>query len=189
VGKMCAGDTGRKAIGIRSSMNRQDGYDTVEWAAALPYANGKWECLADRTWAQRNSLRRSPSRRTLRAFAPMLRRRIIMTLDLPGRRLRASGFNESWPRTGGEHHAAARGSDRTTIAGTKSCRLSAYPILGHPPRRAWLRILRIGWRIRLRRIWKQWSIEDHYAQIQCPVFNQGAWYDIFLGGTLRTTCG
>jgi len=33
--------------------------------------------------------------------------------------------------------------------------------------------------------WKQWSIEDHYAQIQVPVFSMGAWYDIFLGGTLR----
>ena len=33
--------------------------------------------------------------------------------------------------------------------------------------------------------WKQWSIEDHYAQIQVAVFNLGAWYDIFLGGTLK----
>ena len=33
--------------------------------------------------------------------------------------------------------------------------------------------------------WKQWSIEDHYGQIQVPVFGLGAWYDIFLGGTLR----
>jgi putative CocE/NonD family hydrolase len=33
--------------------------------------------------------------------------------------------------------------------------------------------------------WKQLSIEDHYAQIQVPVFSMGAWYDIFLGGTLK----
>ena len=33
--------------------------------------------------------------------------------------------------------------------------------------------------------WKEWSIEDHYGQIQVPVFSFGAWYDIFLGGTLR----
>jgi putative CocE/NonD family hydrolase len=33
--------------------------------------------------------------------------------------------------------------------------------------------------------WKQWSIEDHYAQIQVPVFSIAAWYDIFLGGSLR----
>jgi putative CocE/NonD family hydrolase len=33
--------------------------------------------------------------------------------------------------------------------------------------------------------WKQLSIEDHYSQIQVPVFTIAAWYDIFLGGSLR----
>jgi hypothetical protein len=33
--------------------------------------------------------------------------------------------------------------------------------------------------------WKQWSIEDHYGQIHVPVFSVGAWYDVFLDGTLR----
>ncbi len=30
--------------------------------------------------------------------------------------------------------------------------------------------------------WKRWSrSSDHYAEIQVPVFSQGAWYDIFHG--------
>ena len=33
--------------------------------------------------------------------------------------------------------------------------------------------------------WKQISIEEHYSDIKVPVFNIGAWYDIFLGGTLH----
>src|SRR5207248_3987100 len=33
--------------------------------------------------------------------------------------------------------------------------------------------------------WKQISIEDYYADIQVPIYGIGAWYDIFLGGTLR----
>ena len=33
--------------------------------------------------------------------------------------------------------------------------------------------------------WKQWSIEDHYADIQVPVLSFAAWYDIFLGGSLK----
>lgn len=37
--------------------------------------------------------------------------------------------------------------------------------------------------------WKQISIEDHYRQIQVPVFSTGAWYDIFQGGTLRNYVG
>jgi len=33
--------------------------------------------------------------------------------------------------------------------------------------------------------WKALSIEEHYLQIQVPVFNIADWYDIFLGGSLR----
>jgi putative CocE/NonD family hydrolase len=33
--------------------------------------------------------------------------------------------------------------------------------------------------------WKAFSIEENYGQIQVPVFGLGAWYDIFLGGTLQ----
>jgi len=37
--------------------------------------------------------------------------------------------------------------------------------------------------------WKQVSIEDHFSQITVPIFHVGAWYDIFLGGTLRNYRG
>jgi hypothetical protein len=33
--------------------------------------------------------------------------------------------------------------------------------------------------------WKQWSIEDHYADITVPALHTAAWYDIFQGGSLR----
>ena len=33
--------------------------------------------------------------------------------------------------------------------------------------------------------WKQWSIEEHFADIQVPALHIGGWYDIFLTGTLR----
>src|SRR5262249_54784202 len=33
--------------------------------------------------------------------------------------------------------------------------------------------------------WKQISIEEHYGKIQVPVFSVAAWYDLFLGGSLR----
>jgi putative CocE/NonD family hydrolase len=37
--------------------------------------------------------------------------------------------------------------------------------------------------------WKKWSIEANYANIQIPVYHIGAWYDVFLGGTLRNYAG
>ena len=44
----------------------QDGYDTVEWAAALPYSNGKVGCSADPTSAPPRCLPPSPPRHTWR---------------------------------------------------------------------------------------------------------------------------
>ena len=37
--------------------------------------------------------------------------------------------------------------------------------------------------------WKQWSIEADYSRINIPAFHIGAWYDIFLGGTLKNYMG
>jgi putative CocE/NonD family hydrolase len=37
--------------------------------------------------------------------------------------------------------------------------------------------------------WKQWSIEADYSRIQVPAFHIGAWYDIFLQGSLRNYRG
>lgn len=37
--------------------------------------------------------------------------------------------------------------------------------------------------------WQEISIEDRYARIQVPALNLGGWYDIFQGGTLRNFSG
>ena len=37
--------------------------------------------------------------------------------------------------------------------------------------------------------WKPWSIEEHFADINVPVFTIAAWYDIFQDGSLRNYIG
>jgi putative CocE/NonD family hydrolase len=37
--------------------------------------------------------------------------------------------------------------------------------------------------------WKRWSIEEHYADFGVPALHITAWYDIFLGGSLRNYLG
>ena len=37
--------------------------------------------------------------------------------------------------------------------------------------------------------WKQWSIEERHAKILVSAYHAGGWYDIFLGGTLRSYIG
>lgn len=37
--------------------------------------------------------------------------------------------------------------------------------------------------------WERWSIQDHYQDIHVPALTVAAWYDIFLGGSLRNYAG
>lgn len=37
--------------------------------------------------------------------------------------------------------------------------------------------------------WKQWAIDADYSRINIPAYHVGAWYDIFLGGTIRNYMG
>ena len=37
--------------------------------------------------------------------------------------------------------------------------------------------------------WKQWSIQEHFGDINVPVLTIAAWYDIFQGGSLRNYIG
>lgn len=37
--------------------------------------------------------------------------------------------------------------------------------------------------------WQRWSLEPRHGQISVPALHLGAWYDIFLGGTLRNFTG
>src|SRR5271156_5061705 len=37
--------------------------------------------------------------------------------------------------------------------------------------------------------WQPWSIEEHYPDIQVPSLTVAAWFDIFLGGSLRNYAG
>jgi hypothetical protein len=96
-------------------------------------------------------------------------------------------FNESWT-TGLALNTLGRkaSSASDAVSWTQKLPLRSYPVLettaaeGLAPYFAdWLAHPSYD------EYWKQWSIEDHYAQIQVPVFSLGAWYDIFLGGTLR----
>ena len=75
---------------------------------------------------------------------------------------------------------------QNAVAWTQKVPLTSYPVL-ESPSTAGLAPYFTDWLAHPNYddYWKQWSIEDHYSQIQVPVFSLGAWYDIFLGGTLR----
>ncbi len=174
-----------------------DGYDTVEWAAALPYSNGKVGMFGGSYVGATQMLTAIAHPPHLAGVFPVVT---------------AANYHDGWTYQGGafeqwfnESWTSGLAQDtlnRRVAANTNALPwisrlpLDSYPLLdagglkgstivrdlapyfsdwlAHPSFDAY---------------WKQWSIEDNYGQIQVPVFSVAAWYDIFLGGSLGNYTG
>jgi hypothetical protein len=165
----------------------QDGYDTVEWAAALPYSNGKVGMFGGSYVGATQYLAAIAKPPHLAGICP----------DVT-----ASNYHDGWTYQGGAFEQwfdeswttglAANTINRRVDVGSDTRKwIQTLPLLSYPvfetPSATGLAPYFTDWLAHPNYddYWKQWSIEDHYAQIQVPVLSLGAWYDIFLGGTLR----
>ncbi len=165
----------------------QDGYDTVEWAAALPYSNGKVGMFGGSYVGATQFLAAIAKPPHLAGICP----NVTASNYHDGWTYQGGAFeqwfNESWT-TGLAENTIRRRAEKNydALGGTKVLPLLSYPVL-EPPSAEGLAPYFKDWLAHpsFDEYWKQISIEDHYAQIQVPVFNLGAWYDIFLGGTLK----
>jgi len=175
-----------------------DGYDTVEWAAALPNSNGKVGMFSGSYVGATQMLAAIAHPPHLAGICPVVT---------------ASNYHENWTYQGGafeqwfnESWTSGLAQDtlnRTikaesnALQGIKVLPLNLYPVfnihaaqdgtnmtytlapyfedwLAHPTYDSY---------------WKQWSIEDNYQNIQVPVLTIAAWYDLFQGGSLRNYMG
>jgi uncharacterized protein len=165
----------------------QDGFDTVEWAASLPYANGKVGMFGGSYVGATQYLAAIARPPHLAGICPT----ITASNYHDGWTYQGGAFeqwfNESWTTALAKNTLRRRvDSSGDALGGTKTLPLAAYNVL-EAPSAAGLATYFTDWLAHPNYddYWRQWSIEDHYAQIQVPVFSLGAWYDIFLGGTLR----
>jgi uncharacterized protein len=165
----------------------QDGYDTVEWAAALPYSNGKVGMFGGSYVGATQFLAAIARPPHLAGICPT----VTASNYHDGWTYQGGAFeqwfNESWTTGLAENTMRRRAEQKAdALAGAKVLPLISYPVL-EPPSAEGLAPYFKDWleHPNFDEYWKQLSIEDHYAQIQVPVFSFGAWYDIFLGGTLK----
>jgi len=165
----------------------QDGYETVEWAASLPYSNGKVGMFGGSYVGATQYLAAIAQPPHLAGICP----NYTASNYHDGWTYQGGAFeqwfNESWTSGLAENtitRKAMQGSDK--VGWAQKLPLLSYPVLMSPPAEV-LAPYFSDWLMHPNYddYWKQWSIEDHYAKIQVPVFSMGAWYDIFLGGTLR----
>jgi putative CocE/NonD family hydrolase len=175
-----------------------DGYDTVEWAAALPHSNGKVGMFSGSYVGATQMLAAISQPPHLAGICPVVT---------------ASNYHENWTYQGGAfeqwfneswisglaqdtiNHTVRQGAN--AMLGSEVLPLSQFPVfnvklasdgaglthilapyfldwLDHPTYDSY---------------WKQWSIEENYAKIQVPALTIAAWYDIFQGGSLRNYMG
>ena len=168
-----------------------DGYDTVEWAAALPYSNGKVGMFGSSYVGATQLLAAIAHPPHLAGISP-------------GET--ASNYHDGWAYQGGAFEQwmneswTARLSwdtlDRRLRKETNALHwveklpLNSFPVQMPAPQDN-LAPYFYDWLAHpsYDDFWKQWSIEDYFEQINIPAFHTGAWYDIFLRGTLRNYLG
>ena len=177
---------GRRVVHVQERV--ADGYDTVEWAAALPYSNGKVGMFGGSYVGATQFLAALAKPPHLAGICPT----VTASNYHDGWTYQGGAFeqwfNESWSSGLAENTMRRRAEEKyDALGGTKVLPLAiSYPVL-EPPSGEGIAPYFKDWLAHpnFDEYWKQWSIEDHYAQIQVPVLNIAAWYDIFLGGSLK----
>jgi putative CocE/NonD family hydrolase len=168
----------------------QDGYDTVEWVASLPYSTGAvgmWGGSYVGATQMLAAIARPPH---LVAIFPFVT---------------ASEYYEGWTYEGGalmqwftsswasglavdtSRRMAADASD--PLAWVKRLPVDDYRLIelpgggAAPYFRDWVAHERDD------EYWRPWKISDHYAEMTVKALHAGGWHDIFSGGTLRNYMG
>lgn len=176
----------------------QDGYDTVEWAAALPYSDGKVGMVGGSYVGATQMLTAIAHPPHLAGIFP---------------EVTASNYHDGWTYQGGAFEQwfneswtsglAQNTLDRKVTTATNAREgmwtlpLNDYPLFNFGVSSPWptdLDVLApyfIDWLMHpsYDDYWKRWAIEEHYPDIKVPAFIVAAWYDIFQGGSLKNYVG
>jgi putative CocE/NonD family hydrolase len=173
-----------------------DGFDTVEWAAALPYSNGKVGMIGGSYVGATQMLTAIVHPPHLAGICP------VVTASNYHEGWTYQGgtfeqwFNESWT-SGLAQDTLNRSVEKNTNAqnGMWKLPLTQYPLFELPQNDSELtRTLApyfLDWLAHPNYddYWKRWSIEEHFSDINVPMLTIAAWYDIFQGGSLRNYIG
>ncbi len=170
-----------------------DGYDSVEWAAALPYSDGRVGTFGGSYVGATQMLAAITHPPHLAGICP------IVT---------ASNYHSNWAYQGGAFEQwfdqnwtsglAQNTLDREVANNTNALEgiplfpLASYPLFNltknsDPVSTAVLAPYYLDWLAHPNYddYWKTISIEDHFGEINVPALHVAAWYDLFLGGSLR----
>jgi hypothetical protein len=170
----------------------EDGYDTVEWAAALPYSDGKVGMFG---WSYLGSTQ---------MYAALAQPPHLVSI-FPV--VTGSNYYEDWTYRGGvfqqffnQSWTSFRLSPDTlnrrvqknanALRWVRDLPLGDYPIFDTPPP-AELAPYYFDWLSHpgYDDYWKELSIERRHEKVLVPAYHVAGWYDIFTGGSLNNYTG
>jgi putative CocE/NonD family hydrolase len=176
----------------------EDGYDTIEWAAALPNSNGKVGMFGGSYVGATQMLAAIGHPPHLAGICPVVT---------------ASNYHENWTYQGGafeqwfnESWTSGLAQDtfsrtvhqsNNALVGSTVLPLTQYPVFNMTTVPTGADLTRslapyfLDWanHPEYDSYWKQWAIDENFANIQVPALTIAAWYDIFQGGSLRNFAG
>ena len=175
-----------------------DGYDTIEWAAALPYSNGKVGMFGGSYVGATQMLAAIAKPPHLAGICP-----VVTGSNYHSNWTYQGGafeqwFNQSWTAGLAQNTFAKSLVPRTDAReGMWQLPLDAFPLFNAPSdgRTAdslvTLAPYYVDWlnHPTYDDYWKALSIEEHFGDIQIPMLTVAAWYDIFQDGSLRNYMG
>jgi len=175
-----------------------DGYDAVEWAAALPHSNGKVGMFGGSYVGATQMLAAISHPPHLAGICPVVT---------------ASNYHENWTYQGGAFEqwfdeswtaGLAQDTANRVISDNTNARvgdsvlpLNQFPVFNIKPVTSGSQLTHdlapyfLDWLAHptYDSYWKQWAIDENYAQIQVPALTIAAWYDLFQGGSLHNYMG
>jgi uncharacterized protein len=170
-----------------------DGYDTIEWAAALPYSNGKVGMFGGSYVGATQMLAAITHPPHLAGICPVVT---------------ASNYHSNWTYQGGafeqwfdENWTSGLAHDTfihfvqsntNALSGIWKLPLNNYPLFNFPSLEPDQNLTEsiapyfLDWvaHPNYDDYWKALSIDEHFADIKVPALHTAAWYDLFLGGSL-----
>ena len=176
----------------------EDGYDTIEWAAALPYSDGRVGMYGGSYVGATQMLAAIGHPPHLAGICPV----VTASNYHDGWTYQGGAFeqwfNESW--TSGLAEDTLNRSVRHEVNaqhGVATLPLTDYPLFPLPRASSNTELLHtlapyfLDWLAHpsYDEYWSRWAIEEHYSEIRVPALTVAAWYDIFLGGSLRNYIG
>ena len=176
-----------------------DGYDTVEWLASQPWSNGKVGTIGG-SYSGVTQYRLAPTR------PPHLAAMFV--------RESSADYHDEWVYRGGAFELGFMIAWARGLAYNNLAHFLKGPELEQKRRELEQVEKDIGkWHLRLpltpnpfvkgfcdwydemlehpdnSPYWSRWDIERRHSDIETPIYHQGAWFDLFLAGTLKNFTG